>query len=308
MSNFSSCEGEPDIRMKPQESPGNGWATASLVFGCLVILFSVFAGLIAIVCGVIALVKVGSSTERPPKGKGKAIAGISLGVLSFPLVVVPAFQKLREVTARLESQSNLKQIGLAMHNYASDFRRFPPASFVGRDFTPAEKGKGLSWRVAILPYLEEQELFNQFHLDEPWDSEHNKSLLKYAPRTYRNPTDPEGTIETPYRVFVGNGALFDWGKPGPTFGQITDGISNTIMIVEATDTVPWTKPDELEFNPQGPLPPLGLKRGEGWLAREPSVLEAGLADSSVRSLYKDMSSQRLRALITYAGGEPFTEE
>ena len=94
----------------------------------------------------------------------------------------------------------------------------------------------------ILPYVEENNLYNQFHLDEPWDSEHNKKLLEQMPKLFASPAESAESLknhETPYQGFVGKGAFFD-GKDGIKSTDITDGTSNTIMIVEAAKTVPWT--------------------------------------------------------------------
>ena len=119
------------------------------------------------------------------------------------------------------------------------------------------------------------------------------------PKFYALPddlTDPPGY--THYRVFVGNGAAFE--KPiangrGVSFDQFTDGRSNTILVVEAGEGVPWTKPDELDFDPKAPLPPLGGRFRGGFLV--------AMADGSVRWVGGNVSEQTLRAAITRAGGE-----
>src|SRR5205085_10226222 len=96
----------------------------------------------------------------------------------------------------------------------------------------------LSWRVAILPYIEQGQLYKQFKLDEPWDSEHNRKLIPLMPATYVVPAAPPKPGETHYRVFVGGGAAFDLAKP-TRISQFTDGSSNTFLIVETADTVVW---------------------------------------------------------------------
>jgi len=161
-------------------------------------------------------------------------------------------------------------------------------------------GKPLySWRVVILPYVEQQELYNQFHLDEPWDSPHNLTLLPKMPYIYAAPGSKAKKIP-PYHtichVFVGKCAAFE-GCEGLRFPEdFPDGTSNTILVIEAGEPVPWTKPDDLVYDPDGPLPDLR------------SVFKGGfnvaLADGSTRWINpKEMSETTLRAAITRNGNE-----
>ncbi len=121
-------------------------------------------------------------------------------------LLLPAVQAVREAARRAQCTNNLKQIGLALHNYHSATNGFPAAAITSKDGKPL-----LSWRVAILPFIEQQNLYNEFHLDEAWDSPHNKALIARMPKTYLCPTAPvrqEGT--TTYKAFVGGGALSTW--------------------------------------------------------------------------------------------------
>ena len=198
--------------------------------------------------------------ELPLKTAGKSVTAtvtlppwtaqyLGLGIVSAG-VALPAVQKVRNAAARMQSMNNLKQIGLAMHNYHDVHGSFPPAAIVDK------KGKKLlSWRVAILPYIEQDNLYRQFKLDEPWDSEHNKPLSMVSIKTYMDPRAELKPGETNYRLFVGGGSPFDWLQ-GRKFSNITDGTSNTIMAVSAGDPVPWAKPDDFEFDPAKPLPDL----------------------------------------------------
>jgi uncharacterized protein (TIGR03067 family) len=187
------------------------------------------------------------------------------------------------------SATNLKQIGLAMHNYHDARRALPAAAIYSKDGKPL-----LSWRVALLPYLEQQNLYKAFKLDEPWDSEHNKKLLDKMPRVFAPAGVDLKPHTTMYRVFVGPGAAFE-GTSGQRLTGFTDGTSNTILVVEAAEAVPWTKPDELPFDPKGKLPKLGGHFKGGF-----NVL---LADGSVRGVRADFDPQLLRAAITRNGGE-----
>jgi prepilin-type processing-associated H-X9-DG protein len=207
-------------------------------------------------------------------------------------LLVPSVRSSWEASRRVQCVNNLKQIALAMHNYHAATNAFPRPAILD------EKGKPLlSWRVAILPYIDQKELYDKFKRDEPWDSPHNKSLLKEMPPTYgcpiRTAAEP---FTTTYRVLVGQGALFERDQDIGV-ADVTDGTSNTIMVVEAKEAVPWTKPDDLSFDPAA-VPSLG---GAG--SSHPGGFNASMADGSVRFFKSTINLNTFRALITRAGGE-----
>ncbi len=210
-------------------------------------------------------------------------------------IMVPAVQKVRDAADRMTSQNNLKQIGIALHNYHDAMGAFPPA--VVRD----KNGKALySWRVLILPYLEQDVIYKNWKKDEPWDSPHNKPLSDVVLKVYTIPGSPDGiSNRTPYRVFIGKGTGFEELKRQPSKGirisDITDGTSNTIAVVEATETVPWAKPEELDFVAGKALPPLGPPWRDGF--------SATFFDGSVRYILKTIKPQSLQAMITRNGEE-----
>jgi RNA polymerase sigma factor (sigma-70 family) len=195
-----------------------------------------------------------------------------------------------EEADRVRSVDNLKVLGLAMHNYHATNGQFPPAAIYSKDGKPL-----LSWRVLLLPYVDQQDLFTQFKLDEPWDGPTNKKLLARMPEVYAAPRGKaKGTHETVYRVLTGTGTIF----PGPKasrIADITDGTSNTILIAEAAEAVPWTKPAELPYDPMKPLPKLGGMFKERF--------HVTFADGSVHFLKHTINEATLRALITCNGGE-----
>jgi beta-lactamase regulating signal transducer with metallopeptidase domain len=198
-----------------------------------------------------------------------------------------------DATRRAQSINNLKLIGLGLHNYLDRNGTFPPAA-IGRDGQPL-----LSWRVAILPYIEQEKLYEQFHLDEPWDSPHNKELLKLMPPTFAKPGGPHDRKSglTHYRAVTGSrGAKTFWDFPsGTPISEIIDGTSNTIAVVEASEAVPWTKPEPIPLGGMGdPDSELSRFLREGFLAL--------IADGSVRSIKTD-DPQVFKALFTPAGGE-----
>ena len=151
----------------------------------------------------------------------------------------------------VEDFNHLKQLALAMHNYHSKNQHFPPAVVLGPDGKTPH-----SWRVELLPYLDQNDLYGQYRMNEPWDSENNKKVLEQMPACLRNPFDDPKTTNSGYYVLVGPGTIFE-GKDGIKIRDITDGTSNTLMVVEAKRNIPWTKPDDISFDPEKPLPELG---------------------------------------------------
>lgn len=188
---------------------------------------------------------------------------------------------LQERAKRQVSANNLKQIGLAFHTYHDAMGTFPTAAIASKDGKPL-----LSWRVALLPYLEENQLYQQFKLDEPWDSPNNMKLLAKMPRVYGEPI--KGKYETYYQVFTGTGAIFD-GPKGIKLNQIVDGTSNTILAIEAGSAVPWTKPEDVAFDAKKELPKFG------------GLFEGGfhtlLADGSVRFHAGTVNADMMRRAI-----------
>jgi len=202
-------------------------------------------------------------------------------------VIVPVVGAAKLGADQKQARMNLKMILLAMHNYHDIHGRFPPAKVLGPD------GKTYhSWRVAILPYVDQAELFSQYRLNEPWDSEHNKQLIDKMPPVYSSINDQKNTS---YFAIVGPGTMYEDAK-GTQLRDVTDGTSNTLMIVEAKREIPWTKPEDIPYNPKKPLPELG---GFGW-----GGILAALADGSVRLIpYQELTEKQLRGLISRNGGE-----
>lgn len=164
-----------------------------------------------------------------------------------------------------------------------------------------------SWRVLLLPYLEEDNLYKQFHLEEPWDSPHNKPLSEKTPRCYvpaLGGNDPPGL--TRYQGFVGPGTAFERG--GLTWDDFPDGRSGTILVVEAAEPVLWSKPEDLVYDPDKPLPTLAgsFTKPVHFLCyeihRRPGF-NACFADGSNRFISSKTDKEIIRGLITRNGGE-----
>ncbi len=198
--------------------------------------------------------------------------------------------RIREAAARTQTTNNFKQIGIAMHNYHDQAKSLPAHAIYSKD----GKTPLLSWRVTILPYIEQTDLYNEFKLDEPWDSKHNKKLIAKMPKTYEIPTKAkEG--ETFLQVITGPDTLFNGAKK-MKFTDVTDGLSNTLLVVEAKTPVVWTKPDDV------PLPkdkdkrlPVGGAFSNGFIVV--------MCDGSVRMVPHTIEVPAFRALITPTAGD-----
>jgi Protein of unknown function (DUF1559) len=211
----------------------------------------------------------------------------SIGVLTG--LLLPAVQSAREAARRASSSNNLKQLVLALHNYNETHKRLPRRAICDADGTPL-----LSWRVAILPFIEQGQLYNEFHLDEPWDSEHNQQLLEKMPPIFASPRVANRPGHSNYIMPYGE------DLPGSVqklrFQDILDGTSNTIALVEV-DTeyaVPWTAPEDLDLD-EYDLPDAFPQNGQG--------TNVALYDGSVRFISQFIDLEVLSALLTHAGGE-----
>jgi hypothetical protein len=208
--------------------------------------------------------------------------------------MTPMVKSASDAAGRAQKMNSFKQILLAMHNYASAKGSFPPPASHSDDGKPL-----LSWRVLILPYIEEMELYKQFHLDEPWDSEHNRTLIDKMPAVYRDPVKVVvggDAGRTTCLVPTGEKTMFPDAE-ALEFRQVTDGTSQTMALVDAVPelAVVWTKPDDWEVDLKDPL--RGVKRtdGDGFIA--------GYADGSVRFVPNDIDPAKLAAIVTATGGE-----
>jgi hypothetical protein len=239
-----------------------------------------------------AALKVGVGAVLSASVMGLIASG-GLPVQFVPEAAAPPQARGDDPDAKALSVARLKQIFLALYEYNRvNDQRYPPSA-IRKDGKPL-----LSWRVTILPFLGQKALYAKFHLDEPWDSPHNKALLKEMPDVYAPVVRKAGPeYSTYYQGFVGPGAVFD-GDEGTKVGRITDGAHRTIAIAEAANSVPWTKPEDLSFSDDEakPLPRVG------------GLFEGGfhviVADYSVVFLSKaKVDPKTLRALITIDGGD-----
>jgi prepilin-type processing-associated H-X9-DG protein len=219
-----------------------------------------------------------------------------VGILFFGGILValllPAVQAAREAARRSQCTNNLKQIALAMHNYHDTYKCFPPAVITDQNGRPMR-----SWRVAILPFLEQAALYEAYKSDEPWDGPNNRALGNIAIPTYRCPSDPSPVpTETNYVMIVGKGAFGGLPNEAIRVSDIRDGTSNTIMIVEVTGSgIPWMEPRDLSVEEIQ----REINDGSGkWISsKHPGGVNVALCDGSVRFLAQTIDRNILRSLI-----------
>jgi Protein of unknown function (DUF1559) len=197
--------------------------------------------------------------------------------------------------SKQKSINNLKEIGMAMLNYASanNGDHFPsPGLKPGMKTNDSWASLPYSWRFSLAPYLERVDLYHQANVKE-------KGPLPDAVRnaivpTYLNPLLKEKTIKTNYRAFVGNGAAFEWGRSMSIPGDFPDGMQNTILVVESAEPVDWTSLEDFEYDPKKPLPKLGLF---------PGGFHAASANGIVYWIPADTDEKFIHAMITRNGRE-----
>ncbi len=188
--------------------------------------------------------------------------------------------------AESRDQSGLRLIGLAIHRYLDRHQqRLPPATVLGPDGKTPH-----SWRIEILPFLGKggESLYKEYRLDEPWDSPANKRVLAQMPDVFRSAGDDLRSTNSSFFALVGPGTVFE-GKAGIKIDQIFDGTSTTILLVEAKRNIPWTKPEDIPYDPAKPLPPLGGFDGDKFLAL--------FANGTVRQFSMRLDERTLKALI-----------
>ncbi len=203
----------------------------------------------------------------------------------------------REAALRPRSVENMKTIALALRDYHAAHGSFPPAALL----KPGGKAT-FSWRVAILPYLGQKKLYDQYRFDEPWDSPHNRELLEKVPTVFRAPGAEASSTATSYFVLSGPQTIFS-DKEGTALDAIRDGAPTTILFVEVKRPIPWTKPEDIPYSAEKPLPELG---GYYDTCAGKGAFHAAFADGSVRLISGTMDEVVLRALISKAGGEKLT--
>lgn len=240
-----------------------------------------------------------------PEGLATIFVIVVLVALLLPAVSTP-----RGVGRRMSCKNKMKQLGLALHNYHDVYGSFPPAAVHNTDGVAIH-----SWRVLLLPFLEQQKLYDQYDFDEPWNGPHNITLQDSMPDAFRCPESVDfaemGTLlrkqlnrMTSYVLVISPDGLF-YDNRAPTLHEVSDGTFQTMMTAEARQhSVHWMAPDDIT--------PTELLSDLRWRADSSEKyhkgLHIGMVDGSVRWLPSDVSETTLTALVSANGGDELPEE
>lgn len=220
-----------------------------------------------------------------------AVGALWLGLLC--LVPGCGVEQAVDSAAKLLTKDCLKVISFGFAQHALVKKAYPTAYSTAPDGTPL-----LSWRVHLLPYLNQEKLYREFHLDEPWDSPHNKELIKKIPEFYQQPRRAEIDGKTTFLALVHADSAFTADLMKLRENSFRDGAANTIVVVEADPdrAVVWTKPEDIAFDPAQPFAGLGKAWDEGF--------HVATLDSKVHFIPNSASPEEFKALVTRDGGEP----
>ncbi len=221
---------------------------------------------------------------------GVVIGLVVLAVLTWPMALA---EEGKVDESRRRAADNLKKIGAGLDAHYRKFKHYPPQAIFDKDGKPL-----LSWRVLLLPYLGQNDLYKEFRLDESWDSPDNKKLLAKMPGVFKAPVQTTNAHGTIYQGLHGTGAFFQ-GKRGMLMADCLDGVSCTIAVIEAAKDVPWTKPEDVPFDAKNPL----FKRGG---VSPKKGFHALFIDGHVSFLPRTVTDEQLVPLITRNAGDKIT--
>lgn len=207
------------------------------------------------------------------------LAGLSANIGSTPPAGnnpanPPLNFDLHDDARRRRTIGNLTIVAQALRLYHNQHGHFPPANSRAKNSKYSH-----SWRVDILPFLLLKELYDQYKMDEPWDSENNKQVLAKMPAFFRSPDDSGNSTNTACFIITGTRAVFD-GTKRPKLEQIKDGAESTLLVVEAKRDVPWTKPEDVTYDPNGERQAVAVRQRFAASAGCSNFLSAAVSTSS----------------------------
>lgn len=224
-------------------------------------------------------------------------------------LLAPAFSAARDSATRMQCANNLKQIALAIHNYHDIYKSFPPAYIADDDGRPMH-----SWRVLILPFMEQQPLYEAYNFDEPWDGPNNRKLLAHMPYAYSCSTQRNRELEphtyTNYVAVVGDNTAWP-GQQARRFNDFVDGTSQSLLVCEfANCQINWMEPTDISYDDAVQL----LQSHDtypytGHVIRTyfyewSTGRNVALADASVKYLVEAIDTEDAKRLLTVNDGEP----
>jgi hypothetical protein len=249
------------------------------------------SGVFLLIAVVVVVGVVGLAVSQ---GKAVEIVAIVLFVLALIGLLMPSLGPHREPGRRTSCQNTLRQISIALQNYHDVYHSFPPAYVADANGKPMH-----SWRVLILPFLEQKPLYDLYRFDEPWDGPNNRQLAGDL-KILMCPADGNpGKGQTSYVAVVGPGTAWP-GTKSIDAADIKDGVSNTIQVVEVHNSgISWMEPRDLEES-RMPLA-INPKTGLGISSGHPGCAQAARADGLVFTLEENTPPATIRAMLTIAG-------
>ena len=223
-----------------------------------------------------------------------------VGTSGLLLLCAGAFQEPRGPGRRAWCGNNLKQIVLALHDYHDVYGSLPPTYIADKNGKPMH-----SWRVLILPFIEQKPLYDKYNFDEPWDGPNNSKLAATIMKAYSCPAEhakkgSSASLETDYVAIVGDHTAWR-GEKALNFGDFKDGTSNTIFVVEVHHSgIHWMEPRDLHVSQMAPT--INPKHGQGISSAHPGGAQVGLADGAVRFLPDETPQDVLRSHIQIDDG------
>jgi prepilin-type processing-associated H-X9-DG protein len=213
---------------------------------------------------------------------------IFAGLLAW---IVPRIREARERARQSMCAGHFKQLAIAFHNYHDTWRRLPPARYTAPDGTPMH-----SWRTLLAPFLESNSFYNKYRFDEPWNGPQNASLSGSMTWPWSCPSSNSRPGDTNYILVTGPRTLFPADNRSRKFDDISDGLSNTLLVGEMDPpAIHWLEPRDLDFATL--TLQLNSRNRPCLSSRHPKGINVALADGSVR-LYNDTNSPaQLRSLI-----------
>lgn len=210
------------------------------------------------------------------------------------LLIAPAVGQARKAAQRAQSSNNLKQLGLALHNYHDTYQCFPPAVVKDKDGKPLYSG-----RVLLLPFMEQNNLYQAFDKDKAWNSPENERISQTIITTFLDPGSTSKPSSRSDYVFVtGKETIFDGkNKVAMNGNQIPDGTSNTLVMVETlAGPSSWAEPKDWDADTGTILP-----------GNRDDVIIVLFADGSVKSMRKQSLQQFMKPLTGRMDGQPIPD-
>lgn len=266
----------------------------SPVGSCLIALFG-FGGALVIY---VRVVTAGGQRRTQLVEYGAMVATTCL----LAVCLMSAVRYAKERSHRPRCYNNLRQIAIALQMYHDEYRSLPPAYVADAGGKPIH-----SWRVLLLPFLECEPLYKQYRFDEPWDGPNNRKLHDRYLEVYTCPEQFRGAPrdaarDTSYVVVVGPQTAFP-GDRSVSFGDIRDGTTNTVLVVEINNSgIHWMEPRDLHVTQMNPR--INPPRGQGISSLHKGYAGAALADGGVKTLSEQLSASEVAGSLTIDGGEP----